>query len=411
MRKRISLILGIALIMVLASYAAVWAFTSGAAGRTTTGCGNGSCHSTGTPKPTATIDGPASLTTGQSAVYTVTVVGGSSATGAGINFGVTAGTLAAGTNTQLSGAEIVHSTKEARTFSFTITAPATAQTITLNGAILSSNNTGSPSDDTFGVTSMQINVTAPTTTTTQPPTTTTTMPTTTTTTQPPTTTTTAPTTTTTTQPTTTTTTQPPTTTTTMPTTTTTTQPPTTTTTVVKTANIAINPDCLIKGRPILVRVILYGSPSLDVSKVKKSSVRLDGAAPTSIPRVRGDLNGDGKPDMMLTFRADQLDLELGEHNLCLTGMTNTGEHFRGCDTVCVKSARPAPGATTSTTVVSSTTISTTSPSTTNTTQAMSTTTTSSSSSSRLQVHQQLSDAIRDAARDMIQDRMRDRTCD
>ncbi|MBS3908145.1 MAG: hypothetical protein KGZ93_00710 [Actinobacteria bacterium] len=384
MRKRIWFILGGALIMVLASYATVSALTGGFAGRTTTGCGNGGCHSTGTPKPTATIVGPASLTTGESALYTVTVVGGSSTTGAGIDFGVTAGTLTAGTNTMLSGSEIVHSTKVTRTFSFTLTAPAIAQTIALNGAFVSSDNDGSAGDDTFGVTSMTITVTAPPTTTT-------------------------------TQPTTTTTTQPPTTTTTQPPTTTTTQP-TTTTTVVIPARIDIVPDCLIKDRPMAVRVFLYGSASLDVSKVKRGSIRLDGASPTSIPRVRADLNGDGKPDMMLIFKAEDLDLEIGEQNLCLTGMTDGGKHFKGCDTICVKSVRPAHATTSSTSPASSTTLNTTSSSTissstTGSTQAMNATTESSTSGSRRQAHQQLSDMIRDAAHNIVRDRKRDRSCD
>ena len=48
-----------------------------------------------------------------------------------------------------------------------------------------------------------------------------------------------------------------------------------------------------------------------------------------------DVNGDGRPDMVLHFRVPDAGIQLGDRTVCLVGSTTTGNPFQGCDRVTV----------------------------------------------------------------------------
>src|SRR5215469_12560759 len=79
-----------------------------------------SCHSNGT-KPTVTISGPTSVTSGSTNSYTLTVSGGGNG---GLDVASTGGTFTAGSTTQVMGGEITHTTANStHSWTFSWTAP------------------------------------------------------------------------------------------------------------------------------------------------------------------------------------------------------------------------------------------------------------------------------------------------
>ena len=108
-----------------------------------------SCHSGG-PATTVTLTGPTSVTPNSTNAYTLTVTSAGQTAG-GFDVSATAGTLAAGTGSVLSGAEIIHNspksmTSNAVSWQFNWTAPASGTT-TLYATGLSTNGNGSTSGD------------------------------------------------------------------------------------------------------------------------------------------------------------------------------------------------------------------------------------------------------------------------
>ncbi len=110
---------------------------SGYSGNPATGGGAtcSQCHSGGV-KPTVTLDGPTTVAPGQTASYTLTIVGG---TGGGFDVSVTGGTLVAGADSKVSGGEVVHTGTKPTSggevaWTFSWTAPASAGDVTMYGA-------------------------------------------------------------------------------------------------------------------------------------------------------------------------------------------------------------------------------------------------------------------------------------
>ena len=86
-----------------------------------------SCHSTGTP-PTVTLTGPASVTSGSTNSYTLTVGGSGNS---GLDVAASAGTFAAGTGTQVLSGEIAQSSPSTtHSWTFIWTAPTVTATTT-----------------------------------------------------------------------------------------------------------------------------------------------------------------------------------------------------------------------------------------------------------------------------------------
>ena len=125
---------------------------SGFSGKTGSTCT--SCHSTGA-KPTVTLTGPTSVTSGSTNTYTLTVGGSGNA---GLDVASTIGTFIAGTGTRVLNGEITHSAPSAsHSWTFTWTAPtvSTNTGATLYGAAIDSYSGGT------GTTTLTATVMAP----------------------------------------------------------------------------------------------------------------------------------------------------------------------------------------------------------------------------------------------------------
>ncbi|MDP2302392.1 MAG: choice-of-anchor V domain-containing protein [Ignavibacteria bacterium] len=114
----------------------LYAYSTGITGVTLKNGDGCTCHN---PTPSAnvnvTISGPTQLTPNQTSDYTVTVSGGT-LTAAGTNIAASVGNLSAGTGLQKIGDELTHTSPKAPssgvvTFTFSYTAPAETQLVTL----------------------------------------------------------------------------------------------------------------------------------------------------------------------------------------------------------------------------------------------------------------------------------------
>ena len=74
-------------------------------------------------------------------------------------------------------------------------------------------------------------------------------------------------------------------------------------------------------------VALLGTDSLDVTKVELSSLRFSGATPLS--SAIEDVNGDGRPDLLITFDTARMKRDPDNGRARLTGWLTNGLGFIG----------------------------------------------------------------------------------
>jgi hypothetical protein len=97
--------------------------------------------------------------------------------------------------------------------------------------------------------------------------------------------------------------------------------------------IAIRPSCkaatkpLVPGRHGTFSVVLYGAGDLDVAKVDLESLRFHGATPLSTSIA--DVDGDGHPDLLITFDMAQVKLNSKAISARLTGSMKNSQLFVG----------------------------------------------------------------------------------
>jgi YVTN family beta-propeller protein len=82
-----------------------------------------------------------------------------------------------------------------------------------------------------------------------------------------------------------------------------------------------------------VPVAILGDPAFDVTTVDRGTVMFVGASPLSTGGLPEDVNGDGLLDLVLHFETQDLQLQPGDTQACLSGKTSSGEAFAGCDTI------------------------------------------------------------------------------
>lgn len=121
------------------------------------------CHSGGAA-PTVAIAGPTALAPGLTGSYTLTITGGAAQVG-GFDVAVDSASaaLAPGAGEKKSGAELTHSSPRSFSggslvFSFQLTAPAAAGTVTIYGCGVSANNNGNTSGDNGATATLAITV-------------------------------------------------------------------------------------------------------------------------------------------------------------------------------------------------------------------------------------------------------------
>jgi len=101
--------------------------------------------------------------------------------------------------------------------------------------------------------------------------------------------------------------------------------------------ITIRPGCRSVAKPIApgqsgtLAIALMGAEHLDVNKVDVSSLRFHGGTPlgTSIT----DVDGDGKPDLLVTFDMANVKLDSKATAARLTGWLKSSQNFIGEDKI------------------------------------------------------------------------------
>ncbi|MFO0793523.1 MAG: PQQ-binding-like beta-propeller repeat protein [Candidatus Brocadiaceae bacterium] len=82
-----------------------------------------------------------------------------------------------------------------------------------------------------------------------------------------------------------------------------------------------------------VPVAILSSPTFDATTVDRNTVVFAGASPLPIGKSPEDVNGDGLLDVVLHFKTQDLNLQPGDTEACLSGKTLDGQDIEGCDSV------------------------------------------------------------------------------
>lgn len=131
---------------------------------TTGGATCTTCHGVGAPVPTVVLSGPVLVEAGSTHVYTLTITDGPAQTaGLGVSVSGFAGQLNAGPGSQIISSELTHLaprpfTGNTAVFTYSWTAPATNQTVTMYAAGNSTNDSHSPIGDGINTTTLGITV-------------------------------------------------------------------------------------------------------------------------------------------------------------------------------------------------------------------------------------------------------------
>ena len=82
-----------------------------------------------------------------------------------------------------------------------------------------------------------------------------------------------------------------------------------------------------------VPVAILSSPTFDATTVDRNTVVFAGVSPLPIGKSPEDVNDDGLLDVVLHFKTQDLNLQLGDTETCLSGKTLDGQNIEGCDSV------------------------------------------------------------------------------
>ncbi len=82
-----------------------------------------------------------------------------------------------------------------------------------------------------------------------------------------------------------------------------------------------------------VPVAVLSSPTFDATTVNRNTVVFAGVPPLPIGKSSEDVNGDGLLDLVLHFKTQDLNLQPGDTEACLSGKTLDGQDIEGCDSV------------------------------------------------------------------------------
>jgi hypothetical protein len=90
---------------------------------------------------------------------------------------------------------------------------------------------------------------------------------------------------------------------------------------------------ILAAKPSAITLHLLGADDLDVSQIDIGSLKLHGLAPATV--TVEDINGDGRPDLVLTFPTASLKLHPHARRMTLTGFLKNSQAFWGhADTGC-----------------------------------------------------------------------------
>lgn len=82
-----------------------------------------------------------------------------------------------------------------------------------------------------------------------------------------------------------------------------------------------------------VPVAILSDSTFDATTIDRDTVVFAGASPLPIGQTPEDVNSDGLLDIVLHFKTQDLNLQPGDTEACLSGKTLGGQDFEGCDSV------------------------------------------------------------------------------
>ena len=82
-----------------------------------------------------------------------------------------------------------------------------------------------------------------------------------------------------------------------------------------------------------IPVAILSTANFDATTVDPSSVRFGPAANSPTASSVQDINGDGKPDLLLQFTTNQTGIYAGESRVCLSGQSTAVGFIVGCDSI------------------------------------------------------------------------------
>ena len=82
-------------------------------------------------------------------------------------------------------------------------------------------------------------------------------------------------------------------------------------------------------------VAILSTETFDATTVDPTTVRFGATGTEAAPRhlARNDVNGDGRPDLILRFRLGDTGIECGDTEAFLTGETFDGQAIEGSDAI------------------------------------------------------------------------------
>jgi len=89
----------------------------------------------------------------------------------------------------------------------------------------------------------------------------------------------------------------------------------------------------LKSKGNNVPLAVLSDSTFDATTVDRSNVVFAGAFPLPIGQTPEDVNGDGLLDVVLHFKTQDLNLQPGDTEACLSGKTLDGQDIEGCDSV------------------------------------------------------------------------------
>ena len=80
---------------------------------------------------------------------------------------------------------------------------------------------------------------------------------------------------------------------------------------------------------------ILSTPTFNATTVKPLSVRFGPGGASAVHNSIEDVNGDGKPDLVLQFNTAQTGIIASDTQACLIGQTKAGGFVVGCDTIVI----------------------------------------------------------------------------
>lgn len=98
--------------------------------------------------------------------------------------------------------------------------------------------------------------------------------------------------------------------------------------ILKDVDVVFIPDEGYSRSKNLLRVVVFSNPNFNATTVNPDTILLAGASPCNVRKSRVDINFDGLPDLFVYFDKSDFKSQTGTGEVFLTGKTPNGEGFK-----------------------------------------------------------------------------------